>query len=119
PDPLLSRPADASAGPLPGDDSWSELSATGNGGPGDADGADELGLLPRRVRQASLAPQLRTAAPPSPPTAGEQDSEYRSPEQTRSLVSSLQRGWERGRSEPDGERPEGDGEIGGDDGYGI
>jgi len=50
--------------------------------------------LPRRVRQASLAPQLRrpTGAPPA-----EEDSPLRSPEQMRSIMSALQRGTNRGR----------------------
>ncbi len=57
----------------------------------------ELGL-PVRVRQASLAPQLRgrgtaatAARPPGP-----------SPEAVRNTFSALQRGWERGRSESGG-----------------
>jgi signal transduction histidine kinase len=55
--------------------------------------------LPRRVRQASLAPELRTSTPHT--HAAEPDAAgYRSPEQTRALMSSLQRGWEQGRSAP-------------------
>jgi signal transduction histidine kinase len=50
--------------------------------------------LPRRVRQANLAPQLRgqnpAAQPPGEPSG-------RSPEDTRSMMSSLQDGWLRGR----------------------
>jgi hypothetical protein len=53
--------------------------------------------LPRRVRQTSLAPELRTGIAAS--VAAEPDAAgHRSPEQTRTLMSSLQRGWERGRS---------------------
>jgi signal transduction histidine kinase len=48
--------------------------------------------LPRRTRQASLAPQLRPA-PPARDGAGE-----RSAEQARSLISSVQRGWRSGRA---------------------
>jgi signal transduction histidine kinase len=48
--------------------------------------------LPRRVRQASLAPQLRA------PVEEEADTvPSRSPEQVRSLMSALQRGTARGR----------------------
>jgi hypothetical protein len=48
--------------------------------------------LPRRVRQASLAPQLRA------PVEEEVDTvPSRSPEQVRSLMSALQRGTTRGR----------------------
>jgi signal transduction histidine kinase len=61
----------------------------------------ELGL-PIRVRQASLAPQLRTSGT----VAGGADGgaagngpSTPSPEAARSTVSALQRGWERGRSE--------------------
>ncbi len=51
--------------------------------------------LPRRVRQASLAPQLRegSAQSPAPDT---QDVE-RDAEQVRSRMASMQRGWQRGR----------------------
>ncbi|KUL54365.1 histidine kinase [Streptomyces sp. NRRL F-4489] len=72
--------------------------------------------LPRRVRQASLAPQLRTdpaggppadrpagpagpAAPAAPPAAD------RDAEAVRSRMSSLQRGWQRARREH-GEAPQ-------------
>jgi signal transduction histidine kinase len=55
----------------------------------------EMGL-PVRVRQASLAPQLRDraalAADPDEPTAGAP-----TPEAARSTMTALQRGWERGR----------------------
>jgi hypothetical protein len=70
---------------------------------GEAD-LDELSLLPRRVRQASLAPQLREtgyAAMPgsdgSPDPATEQIEE-RDPDETRSTITAIQQGWQRGRS---------------------
>ena len=58
--------------------------------------------LPRRVRQASLVPQLRAAADRAPSAsaagpAADQGGE-RSPEEARSTVTAIQRGWERGRS---------------------
>ncbi len=60
-----------------------------------------LGGLPRRVRQASLAPQLREAttgrtepANDAPATAQEAQREA---EEVRSRMASLQRGWQRGR----------------------
>jgi signal transduction histidine kinase len=57
-----------------------------------APGASSAGAgMPKRVRQASLAPQLR--APAAEPTA----ASARSPEQVRSLMSALQRGTTRGR----------------------
>ncbi len=52
--------------------------------------------LPRRVRQANLSPHLRSS-PSSGTAAHSRDPEVRSPEQARSLLASLQNGWERGR----------------------
>jgi signal transduction histidine kinase len=49
--------------------------------------------LPRRQRQASLAPQLREDA-----RAAGREGETRSADQARSLISSIQRGWRNGRS---------------------
>ena len=68
--------------------------------PRDPAAGTHLGL-PRRVRQAHLAPQLRgstqngsrsTAAPAADVTA-------RSPEDNRDLLSALQQGWQRGRQD--------------------
>lgn len=55
--------------------------------------------LPRRVRQASMAPQLhnRARGPAAEPSRYEPSG--RSPEQTRSKMSSLQDGWQRGRAD--------------------
>ena len=55
--------------------------------------------LPRRVRQASLAPQLRGQARTQPPAGrpAPADPPDRSPEEHRDLMSSLQQGWQRGR----------------------
>ena len=61
----------------------------------------ELDGLPVRVRQASLAPQLRQAAAvsaESSPPAG-----VPSPDAARSTMAALQLGWKRGRSVPDPE----------------
>jgi signal transduction histidine kinase len=56
--------------------------------------------LPRRVRQASLAPQLRDTGCLSAEPAPEQAKpEARSPAESQSLLSSLQHGWQRGRAE--------------------
>ncbi|MFI2436584.1 nitrate- and nitrite sensing domain-containing protein [Streptomyces sp. NPDC018693] len=60
--------------------------------PGTASGA-----LPRRVRQASLAPQLRQG-----PARGDEerpDLADRDADEVRSRMASLQRGWQRGRAE--------------------
>ncbi len=72
----------------------------------DQDGGDfaDADLLPRRVRQASLAPQLREntihgrpATNGDPATTPESGAE-RSPEEARSTITAIQQGWERGRS---------------------
>lgn len=63
--------------------------------------------MPRRVRRASLAPQLRDAEPPEPAAAPQDDPgrDARSPERARSVMASMQSGWRRGRAEP-AQRPE-------------
>ncbi|MEU4267731.1 nitrate- and nitrite sensing domain-containing protein [Streptomyces sp. NPDC026092] len=84
------------------------------------DGPAPFGGLPRRVRQASLAPQLRetddrtdsTAATGSTAPAGT-DFE-RDAEEVRDRMASMQRGWQRGRRQnaettAPGTTPEGDG----------
>jgi signal transduction histidine kinase len=60
---------------------------------------DDAPELPRRVRQANLAPQLRKESPRPESAVG--DTTTRPPEETRSLMASLQRGWQRGRQAPD------------------
>jgi signal transduction histidine kinase len=57
--------------------------------------------LPRRVRRASLAPQLRDAPAPGSDDIDQNTDTLRSPEQARALMTSLQHGWRRGRSESD------------------
>jgi hypothetical protein len=60
-------------------------------------------VLPRRVRQASLAPQLRQAAPPER-SEQEAAARERSAEEVRDRMAALQRGWTRGRAaDPDAE----------------
>jgi signal transduction histidine kinase len=56
------------------------------------------GGLPRRVRQASLAPQLRDADPESRRARAPMPSAERSPGEARSVMSALQSGWLRGRN---------------------
>ena len=62
--------------------------------PVDPDELARLGL-PVRVRQASLAPQLRDRAPGT--DGGDRTASAPSPEAARSIMTALQRGWERGR----------------------
>ena len=72
------------------------ITVPGSAGPGPGD-FGEAGL-PQRVRQASLAPQLRDTAADQAPARGADDFWTRSPEESRSTVTAIQRGWERGRS---------------------
>ncbi len=64
----------------------------------------DLGL-PVRVRQASLAPQLRDSRPTVTPAPTDGDDTASSPESVRSTMSALQRGWRLGRAEADGALP--------------
>jgi hypothetical protein len=62
-------------------------------------GPETPGGLPRRVKQASLAPGLRT----DPEQAGaaldsDADLAQRTPEQARATMAAYQQGWSRGRS---------------------
>jgi signal transduction histidine kinase len=90
--------------PGPGGPGGPISSSAGGYGPGadDLDGAD----LPRRVRQASLAPQLRESTIDPLPAPVAEDITAPSPEQASSTMSAIQHGWERGRSIFDG--PAGD-----------
>ncbi|QPP07799.1 hypothetical protein G4Z16_16905 [Streptomyces bathyalis] len=79
--------------------------------------------LPRRVRQASLAPQLRDA-PPGPPAASPHDpaaaappapAAQRTPDRARATMSALRSGWLSGGRAGEHARPAGaDGPAGGD-----
>ena len=64
--------------------------------------------LPKRVRQASIAPQLRDrAAPSSAPSAASGDNvANRSPDDIRNALSAMQRGWQQGRAADDGDLTE-------------
>jgi signal transduction histidine kinase len=66
------------------------------GQPGSSVSAGTHRGLPRRVRQANLSPNLRKS-PDAGTAASFREPEIRSPEQAQSLLTSLQRGWERGR----------------------
>ncbi|MGW7432486.1 nitrate- and nitrite sensing domain-containing protein [Streptomyces sp. NPDC054861] len=84
------------------------------------EGPAPFGGLPRRVRQASLAPQLResgerTREQEAPGSAGASPADFeRDAEEVRSRMASMQRGWQRGRRQnaettAPGTTPEGDG----------
>jgi signal transduction histidine kinase len=57
--------------------------------------------LPRRVRQANLVPQLREGPAADVTASGQDGPEPASPEETRARMASMQRGWQRGRTEAD------------------
>ncbi|WP_031486047.1 sensor histidine kinase [Streptomyces bicolor] len=62
--------------------------------PDDSEASDDL---PRRVRQASLAPQLREGRPEEPPvTAASRDDDRRTPELVRDRMAAYRDGWARG-----------------------
>ena len=73
----------------------------GAGGAGAGDAAGDANALPRRVKQASLAPQLR-ADPPRRRTivASGGPASGPTPAEIRRTMSALQRGWQEGRSQP-------------------
>jgi signal transduction histidine kinase len=90
---------------------------SGSCGPNGPGNHRDIEGLPRRVRQASLAPQLRDAPPPrrttlassrppggapgpagSPGSAGYAGPAGPSPAEIRQTMSALQRGWQEGRS---------------------
>jgi hypothetical protein len=61
--------------------------------PTQPDGSDEL---PRRVRQASLAPQLRDGRPGEPSPAPAPGDDERTPELVRDRMAAYRDGWARG-----------------------
>jgi hypothetical protein len=80
-------------------------------GPGpDAGGTSDIKGLPRRVRQANLAPQLRESPPQRRTTVASADlaggAQGPSPAEIRQTMSSLQRGWQEGRAQMASQPPE-------------
>ncbi|MEU0970876.1 nitrate- and nitrite sensing domain-containing protein [Streptomyces sp. NPDC005917] len=88
--PRRTRPSAATSG-SGNDDSVPPLGST----PPEAESGTRP--LPRRVRQANLAPQLRQD--PAPPAERETEPVERDADEVRSRMASLQRGWQRGRAE--------------------
>jgi signal transduction histidine kinase len=74
-------------------------------GAGDPDTSD----LPRRIRQASLAPQLRDSPVDPLPAPVAEEAVAPAPEEARSTMTAIQQGWERGRSVFDVPPPPGPG----------
>ncbi|MEU3501355.1 nitrate- and nitrite sensing domain-containing protein [Streptomyces hundungensis] len=66
------------------------------------DGEAQLGGLPRRVRQASLAPQLKAPEGHHAASATDEGPDpERDADEVRDRMASLQRGWQRGRRHND------------------
>jgi signal transduction histidine kinase len=108
-------------GPLP-----AVPGSAGPGGPGGSPPSEpgangDFKGLPRRVRQANLAPQLRDNPPPRrttlassgaqggvPEPPGSSGSSGPSPAEIRQTMSALQRGWQEGRSRRTAEQAAGE-----------
>ncbi|MFI6443967.1 nitrate- and nitrite sensing domain-containing protein [Kitasatospora sp. NPDC050543] len=107
-------PSGAGARPRP---SWATPPGAAEAGASEAGpvvaGPEEPDELPRRVRQASLAPQLREAPPRPRPAARRQAGPPagRDPEEARAAMAAYQQGWARGQSDHPGE-PGGPGATG-------
>ncbi|WP_259446576.1 ATP-binding protein, partial [Streptomyces geysiriensis] len=105
---LADRPTDDRPSPLTGQPTDPGPSPT-EGLPAEHGGAYTTARsddLPRRVRQASLAPQLRDTRPadPEPPPAPPGRDE-RTPELVRERMAAYRDGWSRGGGRPPGRRP--------------
>jgi hypothetical protein len=91
-----------------GETSYGGGSYRNNTGAGDGyqqrdltDGSGDYKGLPRRVRQANLAPELRSsAAAGSNGPAGVPQAGTASLADMRTTLSAMQRGWQQGRSQP-------------------
>ena len=112
--PPPSGSADAGTADAEGQAALPDQGATAAGAPDPAAAGPQPGAgthrgLPRRVRQASLDPHLRQPRPGpdrEAPAVRPAPAAGRSPEEARMLVSSLQRGWQRGRAaEPAATQP--------------
>ncbi|WP_304944837.1 nitrate- and nitrite sensing domain-containing protein [Streptacidiphilus sp. ASG 303] len=95
-------PPDATPGGIPagtpGAAPAATAPATAAATPGGAPAAGASTGLPRRVRQASIAPQLREA--PAPVAGRRPAPAGRTPEQARAAMSAFQSGWARGTGRP-------------------
>jgi signal transduction histidine kinase len=93
-----------STGPLPASDPYQgdgygiiDRNAAGFGN-GDVSGGNDTGL-PRRVRQASLAPQLRNSMGDGNGQTGVPQARATSLQDMRNTLSAMQRGWQQGRTQ--------------------
>ncbi|KJY39280.1 hypothetical protein VR46_28955 [Streptomyces sp. NRRL S-444] len=78
---------DPEAGARPGAARPGSAPAKGSGG------------LPKRVRQASLAPQLKNSPAPAPAEAAADPVVHRDADDVRTRMTALQRGWTAGRKQ--------------------
>ncbi|MEH0581858.1 nitrate- and nitrite sensing domain-containing protein [Streptomyces sp. B21-108] len=97
PDDTAVRAATAAPGTHGSAQAGERGSGTRNPGTVPHDDGSGTRALPRRVRQANLAPQLRQG--PDPRTENRADPADRDADEVRSRMASLQRGWQRGRVE--------------------
>ncbi|MFJ1812416.1 MULTISPECIES: nitrate- and nitrite sensing domain-containing protein [unclassified Streptomyces] len=93
--PALAAPVRAAADPAAADPPPPGVTALRlHRPPDDSEGSDDL---PRRVRQANLAPQLRRPLPEEPAQPpGPRGDEGRTPELVRDRMSAYRKGWARG-----------------------
>jgi signal transduction histidine kinase len=78
-------------------DDWSPARIPVTSAPASTDDMGEPGL-PQRIRQASLAPQLRDSSGGIDTGQDGDPADARSPEETRATISAIQQGSQRGRS---------------------
>jgi anti-sigma regulatory factor (Ser/Thr protein kinase) len=64
---------------------------------GDPDSDDDTGDLPKRTRQANLAPQLRDVTPGGDPDDDRESAPQRTPDEARATMSAMRSGWLRGK----------------------
>jgi hypothetical protein len=74
---------------------------------GDAGGGSDLTGLPRRVRQASLAPELRASGGAASGGPAVAPASAASLSDMRNTLSAMQRGWQQGRSQTQPETEDG------------
>lgn len=94
PRPVSVVPDPAKEGPVPNGPAHP---GTAHPGPAHPATATPGATLPRRIRQASLAPQLKDGPAPAPAGAAAEPVADRDAEDVRRRMSSLQRGWTAGR----------------------
>ncbi|QCD54674.1 nitrate- and nitrite sensing domain-containing protein [Streptomyces hawaiiensis] len=95
--PMRTRRAEVAASGPGGPDHGSGSTSEITGEPSRQETGSGTAPLPRRVRQANLAPQLKRSSEPR--TDDRAEPVERDADEVRSRMASLQRGWQRGREE--------------------